>query len=115
MRDERRLSVDQLRWICDESEFAFENTQSVPTLTDIIGQPRAIESLEFGLKIACQGYNIYVSGLSGVGRMTLIEKHLEELVKFAPTPEDICYVHNFLQAALRHPACLRLTAPYPGR
>ncbi len=89
------LSVDQLRWTCDESTFDFDSTQSVPALTEIVGQPRAIESLEFGLKIQSHGYNIYVSGLTGMGRMTLIKTHLEELVKFAPTPEDICFVHNF--------------------
>ena len=38
---------------------------------------------EFGLKIGDHGYNIYVCGLTGVGRMTLIKMHLEELVKYA--------------------------------
>ncbi|MCB9514095.1 MAG: AAA family ATPase [Candidatus Krumholzibacteriia bacterium] len=95
LADSRRLSAEQLRWTCDESAFDFDSTKSVPALKEIVGQPRAIQSLEFGLKIQNQGYNIYVSGLSGVGRMTLIKTHLEELVKFAPRPEDICFVHNF--------------------
>ncbi|MBM4116870.1 ATP-dependent protease [bacterium] len=95
LRAARRLSPDQLRWTCDESSFEFDSTKSVPALKEIVGQPRAIESLEFGLKIGDHGYNIYVSGLTGVGRMTLIKMHLEELVKFAPRPEDICFVNNF--------------------
>jgi lon-related putative ATP-dependent protease len=92
---DRRLSPEQLRWICDQDCFDFESTKSVPALGEIVGQKRAIQSLEFGLKMESHGYNIYVSGLTGVGRMTLIKTHLEELVKFAPTPEDICFVNNF--------------------
>ena len=95
LRDARRLPVDKLRWTCDESGFDFDSTKSVPALKEIVGQPRAIQSLEFGLKIGDHGYNIYVSGLTGVGRVTLIKMHLEELVKFAPRPEDICFVNNF--------------------
>ncbi len=94
-RGERRLSPDQLRWTCGEDCFEFESTQSVPALAEIVGQKRAIKSLEFGLKMDSHGYNIYVSGLTGVGRMTLIKTHLEELVKFAPTPDDICFVNDF--------------------
>jgi lon-related putative ATP-dependent protease len=95
LRDARRLSIDKLRWTCDEAGFDFDSTKSVPVLKEIVGQPRAIESLEFGLKIGDHGYNIYVCGLTGVGRMTLIRMHLEELVKFAPRPEDLCFVNNF--------------------
>lgn len=95
LRDARRLRPEQLRWTCDDASFDFDSTKSVPALKEIVGQPRAIESLEFGLKIGDHGYNIYVSGLTGVGRMTLIKMHLEELVKFAPRPEDICFVNNF--------------------
>ncbi len=95
LRDARRLPIDKLRWTCDESGFDFDTTKSVPVLKEIVGQPRAIQSLEFGLKIGDHGYNIYVCGLTGVGRMTLIKMHLEELVKFAPRPEDLCFVNNF--------------------
>jgi len=95
MRDSRRLPPERLRKVCDEKRFDFDSTQGVPPLEDIVGQDRAIDSLEFGLKIESPGYNIFVSGLSGVGRMTLIETHLEKLVRFAPKPEDICLVFNF--------------------
>jgi len=93
--ESRRLSVEKLRHSCDETQFDFDSTLGVPQLEDIIGQDRAIDSLEFGLKIDSPGYNIYVSGLSGVGRMTLIETHLEKLVRFAPTPDDVCLIFNF--------------------
>lgn len=95
LKQERLLPAEKLRWRCDESAFEFDSTKSVPALTEIVGQPRAIRSLEFGLKIESHGYNIYVSGLTGVGRMTLIKTHLEALVQFAPTPDDLCFVHNF--------------------
>ena len=110
LSDSRRLSLEQLRRTCDESSFDFDSTQGVPPLEDIIGQDRAIDSLEFGLKIDSPGYNIYVSGLSGVGRQTLIKTHLENLVRYAPTPEDLCLVHNFA-----HPDAPRVIVLPPGK
>jgi len=95
LRETHRLPVDKLRLTCDEECLKFETTQSVPALAEIVGQERAIQSLEFGLKMFSHGYNIFVCGLTGVGRSTLIETHLEKLVKYAPVPEDVCFVNNF--------------------
>ncbi|EEG76096.1 hypothetical protein [Dethiobacter alkaliphilus] len=42
------LKPEELRYICDPSQFEFETTESVPPLEGIIGQERAVRAMEFG-------------------------------------------------------------------
>jgi len=91
------LSADTLRWRCDESELTFESTADVDPAEGIVGQPIAIEAMRFGIECEAPGQNIYVRGLTGTGRMTLVRSVLNEL---KPSPRrrlDRCYVHNFAQ------------------
>ncbi len=44
------------------------------------------------------GYNVFVTGLSGTGKMTTIQSLLAEIDRSGRIPDDLCYVHNF-----RHP------------
>lgn len=91
----RELSVSDLRWECPLSYFPFTSTKELQPLHEIVGQPRAIESLQFGAQLASPGYNLFVSGLSGTGRLTTVKKILED-VRRPKTPLcDFCYVHNF--------------------
>lgn len=55
----------------DPTQLGFEDTSELDPLTDIIGQERAVEALEFGLSMKSQGYNLYVSGPVGTGKATL--------------------------------------------
>ena len=48
----------------------FKNTSEIEILDEILGQERAIEAMEVGLKIDNSAYNIYVSGHSGTGKTT---------------------------------------------
>ena len=43
----------------------YQNTSEIEPLDEILGQERAIEAMEVGLKIENSAYNIYVSGHSG--------------------------------------------------
>lgn len=61
----------------------------------IIGQERALKALKLGLGMKAQGFNIYVSGHSGTGKLTAITTFLEGIAKNEPTPPDWCYVNNF--------------------
>ena len=63
----------------------------------IVGQDRAVESIRLGAALRHQGYNIYVSGVTGTGRMTTIRNLLDEIRRDAPELFDIAYVHNFKQ------------------
>lgn len=94
------LSADQLRWRCDASSFCFQTTKDVEPLQEFIGQDRAIRAIDFGLSLNRPGYNIFVSGLTGTGKMSVIKAHLEKLVSNKtdgelPEPKDWCYVYNF--------------------
>ncbi len=62
---------------------------------DIIGQENAIEALCFGLNIKNDEYNIYVSGVSGVGKHTCVKKYVEDIASTRDVAKDLVYVYNF--------------------
>jgi lon-related putative ATP-dependent protease len=65
--------------------------------THIIGQDRAIEALELGLRLNSPGYNIFVAGPSGSGKMTTT-RHILATFKQPRCPlKDYVYVHNFIE------------------
>jgi lon-related putative ATP-dependent protease len=108
----RKVPLEKLRWTCNPNQFEFDTTENVNPLTGFIGQKRAIKSIEFGLGMECPGYNIYVAGLTGTGKTTIIKSFLERIVKEkqmkdqCPMPDDWCFVNNF--ADPDHPTILRL-------
>ncbi len=61
----------------------------------IIGQPRAVKALEMGTEIKGKGYNIFVTGISGTGRITAIKKILNNHSGSTSDLKDIVYVYNF--------------------
>jgi predicted ATP-dependent protease len=94
----RELTADNLCWTCDPSVFSFKTTQEIPPLKGIVEQERPTRAIRFGLDITSPGYNIYVSGLTGTGKTTVIKTFLEEIAARMPIPDDWCYVHNFHDA-----------------
>jgi hypothetical protein len=52
------LTPNQLYHSCDPHDLSFETTDDLEVLNHFIGQPRAIEALEFGVGIRQEGYNI---------------------------------------------------------
>jgi len=89
------LTPAQLRWSCNPSVFTFESTADIPPLKGIVEQERPVRAIRFGLDISSPGYNIYVSGLTGTGKTTVIKMFLDEIAAKMPTPDDWCYVFNF--------------------
>jgi predicted ATP-dependent protease len=89
------LKSTALRKHIDPKHFGIKSTEEVEKLKGIIGQQRAVRALKFGLSIKGQGYNIYVSGPPGIGKMTSIQSFLEEIASKEETPSDWCYVNNF--------------------
>ena len=73
----------------------YQNTSEIEPLDEILGQERAIEAMEVGLKIENSAYNIYVSGHSGTGKTTYTLKALEKYAKNRTKHKDWCYVYNF--------------------
>jgi predicted ATP-dependent protease len=78
--------------------------------THIIGQDRAIEALELGLRLESPGYNVFVSGPSGSGRMTTTKHILQNFKQPRRTLHDYVYVHNF-----QEPDRPRLLVLKPGQ
>jgi lon-related putative ATP-dependent protease len=91
----KKIIPDELYRFCDQSEFSFNTTDEIPALTGTIGQTRALRALDFGLGIDSHGFNIYILGESGTGKMTTIKAILEEKAKTEPVPDDCCYIYNF--------------------
>ncbi len=75
------VPVDKLRWECDPSVFSFECTKDLAPLREFIGQERAIRAVEFGLNMPNAGYNIYVAGLTGTGKTSMVKTYIERVIK----------------------------------
>jgi len=93
-----KLKPAQLKWQIDLKKLDFRSTKEVEHLDHIIGQPRAIQAIELGADLrGSRGYNIFVTGLSGTGRMTTVKHMLEKSQRKGNCPElyDYCYVNNF--------------------
>ena len=89
------MKPDDLRWQCDPDGLGFETTASLESKPNIIGQDRALHAIRLGLELRSPGYNIFVSGLTGVGKLTAIRSELEAMDLSRGDLKDICYVHNF--------------------
>lgn len=108
----RELTADQLRRACVPADLAFQSTDDLEQLNEIIGQERATRAIEFGLDIPSYGYNIYALGPAGAGKTTTIAKYLERKAAGRPVPNDWGYVNNFQRPD--EPLALRLP-PGGGR
>ncbi len=104
------VAKDALRAVCAPESLGFKNTDELPRLEEVIGQPRAFRALELGVEVEGPGFNIFALGLPGSGKTTLIREYLERLASDEPTPDDWCYVNNFSNP--HQPKLLRFS---PGR
>ena len=86
----KTVPPEKLRWNCPPSWFTFDSTASVPPTTGIVGQDKAVEALRLGLDMFRPGYNAFVCGLSGTGKMTTIELLLDHIKPHCPLPLDRC-------------------------
>ncbi|MBT9159712.1 MAG: Lon protease family protein [Dehalococcoidia bacterium] len=105
------VPADRLYWHCDPSIFDFNTTKDLAPLGEFIGQDRAIRAIEFGLSMNRDGYNIYVAGLTGTGKTSVVKSYIKKLAEKRKTelqyhPEDWCYLYNY--ADPDHPQVLNL-------
>jgi predicted ATP-dependent protease len=89
------LPASALRWRCDPATLGFRTTAEVAPADGIVGQTGALEAVRFGLEIAAPGQNVYVRGLTGTGRLTLVRQMLEEIRPTTRPAPDYAYVHDF--------------------
>jgi lon-related putative ATP-dependent protease len=106
----RTLQVDELYLPCDPAQFKFETTKELDNLAETIGQPRAVDSVRFGMSIRHKGYNLFALGPTGTGKHALVLRHATDQAQTEPVPPDWCYVNNYREP--HKPHMLRLP---PGK
>lgn len=89
------LTFDKLYRFCDPDIFTFNTTEDLPDFKETIGQERALHALDFGLSLESTGFNIFILGEHGTGKMTTVRSFLSQKAMNEPVPQDWCYVYNF--------------------
>jgi hypothetical protein len=89
------LSFNELYRVCDPEIFTFKTTDDLLESKETIGQERAIHALDFGLSLDSSGFNIFILGEHGTGKMTTVKSFLSRKAMTEPVPKDWCYVYNF--------------------
>ncbi|MGD8312723.1 MAG: ATP-binding protein, partial [Gammaproteobacteria bacterium] len=106
----KQLDSENLTHRCDPEQFDFRSTAELEDLTDVIGQPRAVNAVKFGMGIRHKGYNLFALGPTGTGKHELVRRHATEQAASEPVPPDRCYINNFKQ-----PSKPRMLSLPPGR
>jgi ATP-dependent Lon protease len=88
------LSAEQLRFHVTLPT-DFRTTEELEPHHDFTGQERARAALDLGLGVASSGFNIFVSGLTGIEKLEALRDWVSQQAAQAPTPGDWVYVHNF--------------------
>lgn len=104
----KELTADLLYHTCDPKSISFGSTDEAQYPDKIVGQPRAVDALHFGIGIQKKGYNVFALGEPGTGKYSLIRQILDKHAKAQPVPEDLCYVNNFKEQ--HKPRLLHLAA-----
>ena len=91
----KSLEAEALSRHCDFEQFEFETTDELPELTEIIGQGRAVDAVQFAIGINRKGYNLFALGPEGAGKRTILTQFFERAATNQPVPSDWVYVNNF--------------------
>ena len=102
------LPLDRLSVRIDPASMPFSTSaeESVKAFRGVIGQQGARDAIAFGIAMARPGYNIFVCGEPGTGRLSLARQYLEDSAKPEETPPDWLYLNNFGEP--REPVALSL-------
>jgi len=93
-----KISSESACLQCPLEMFAFESTDEIHEVAQIVGQDRALEAVEFGIGIEHKGFNLFVIGPQGTGRHTVIRSFIDQKALTLEAPRDWCYVNNFRQS-----------------
>lgn len=103
-----QLQASQLYHHCDPADLPFTTTASIAPLTELIGQQRAREAIDFAINMQAEGYNLYVMGEAGCGKKALVDEVLGKYRLNLSSAKDWAYLHNF--DLPQHPKALSLPA-----
>ena len=68
MSTNKELKATQLYQRTDLDQSEFTTTADLDDLTEVIGQPRAVAAMKFGIGMPQDGYNIFALGPAGTGK-----------------------------------------------
>ena len=108
MSTNKELKATQLYQRTDLDQSEFTTTADLDDLTEVIGQPRAVAAMKFGIGMPQDGYNIFALGPAGTGKRQVIHRYFATRAADEPVPDDWCYVNNFEEA--HKPKTIRLPA-----
>jgi len=97
MIEQTELKWQDVRWQCDAKKLGFKTTKEVEPMDVIVGQDDALDALQFAIECDAYGQNVYVRGLSGTGRMSMVSRILNEVKPQLKEKTEHCYVANFKQ------------------
>jgi lon-related putative ATP-dependent protease len=102
----RRLSAEEVfrSWTVDEK--LLHSKELADPHYDIISQERAKRAISLGLGVSKSGYNIYVAGVQGTGKTSVIRSFLKKTAEKQKSPLDWVYVYNFKNP--EHPRAIQL-------
>ena len=90
------LKADEAYAKCKPQELKkFKNTSELKPSHNIISQQRAVHAINMGLGIRKPGYNIYVAGILGTGRTSVMRNFLSKWANKASRPSDWVYTYDF--------------------
>lgn len=95
MGEKFKISTTDLSTAYPPGLLDFQDTSQLDPLDSVIGQKRAVEAIDFGLNMKGPEYHIFVTGLEGTGKSTIVRKLLLAHAKTRETSEDLCLVNNF--------------------
>ena len=95
MKKIKELKAQDLNFKLNASQFNFKTTDDISGFNGIIGQERALETVESALEMPQKGFNLYVCGQVGMGKMPYVLSIVNRLAKTKTVPDDLCYIHNF--------------------
>lgn len=87
------LSYEEARYEYDTT--VVHECRGSSYVNEIIGQPRALRAMAMGLALKQNGYNLFVSGDSGSGRLTAVRRMAEQQRGDVSLLRDIVYLFNF--------------------
>ncbi len=93
-----KLDAKRLKVNCNLDHIDFNSTEDIKPIRNLIGQERAVNAIEFGLRMNQHGYNIFVAGNSGTSRHSYTNMLINEIKKNKMNIRDWIYVYNFKNA-----------------
>jgi len=97
MKHATQLKGSEVRWRCDAEQLGFDSTKEVTPVKGVVGQNEAVDALRFAIECRAFGQNVYVRGLSGTGRMSMVSDILKASRPQVDSKKEHCYVANFEQ------------------